>query len=139
MKKKLAVAALAFILAIVFCAPALYAETLKDKFFKKVRFIMKNHEELGLSDEQFDEIKKLKTETKKDIIRKKSQTEVLDVEIHTEMWEDPTNLNTINALIEQKYDIKREKTKNIAEAYSELMKILTQEQRDKLKGLWLKK
>ncbi|MGB2631287.1 MAG: Spy/CpxP family protein refolding chaperone [Candidatus Omnitrophota bacterium] len=111
---------------------------LKDKFFKKIHFILKNEEELGLSDKQAKAIKKLKTDVKKDMINKKAQIDVLDVEIHTLMWEDPVDLDTMNSLIEQKYEIKKEKSKALAAACAQLKGILTEAQKDKMKSLWKK-
>ena len=45
---------------------------LEGKFFQKTCLILKNRDELGLSDKQIKKIKDLKIETKKDLIRKKA-------------------------------------------------------------------
>ena len=153
MIKKLGVLTLIMILAASFCvlsdSYAAYGKKcpecgksskksmgLKDKFFTKAHFILKNHEELDLSDEQVKAVKKLKSDVKKDMINKKAKIDVLDVEIHTLMWEDPADLDAMNALIGNKYEIKKEKAKALASAYAQLKGILTPEQRDKLKKLW---
>ena len=62
--------------------PSVYAEHGKmkgghgdfdQKFCQKAMMIVKNQEELGLSDAQVKKVKDLKMSTKKDLIRKKGQ------------------------------------------------------------------
>lgn len=152
MIRKFAALALVLMLAASFCVPAGYAEyrcercgkamydkDMKGKFFKKAHFILKNQKELDLSDRQIDQIKKLKADVKKDMINKRAKTDLLKVEIETEMWEDPMNLNAINSLIEQKYEVKKEKAKALAAAYAKLKGILTEDQKEELTSLWHKR
>ncbi|MFQ5952192.1 MAG: Spy/CpxP family protein refolding chaperone [Candidatus Omnitrophota bacterium] len=150
--KKLGVLTLLVVLAVCFSVPAGYADYgkkyckktkhydgLKEKFFYKAHFILNNEDELGLSEKQVDLIRDLKVKTKKDLINKQAQIDLLGVDIKTMMWEDPMDLDTINGLIERKFAIKEEKTKNLVNAYAKLKGILSEEQKTKLKKLWLQK
>ena len=107
-----------------------------DKVCKKAMMILKNQEELGLSDEQVKKIKGLKVSTRKDLIRKKADIDIVALDIKSALWEDEVDLATVNALIDRKYDLKKEKAKSLVAAYAALKGILTEEQRDKLKTLY---
>ena len=105
------------------------------KVVHKAMLLIKNQEELGLTDEQVKKIKDLKIATKKDVIKKKADIEILGLDIKAALWEDTVDLNAINDLIDKKYDLKKEKTKSLVAAYVELKGVLTEEQKAKLKDL----
>jgi len=107
----------------------------KNKFFCKTHFVLKNEDELGLSDKQAEQIKNLKIRTKKDLIRKKAEIDILALDIKAEMRKDPINTNAINKLIDKKYELKKEKAKFLVSAYAALKGTLTAEQKTKLKDL----
>ncbi len=109
-----------------------------EKFFSKAHLILKNKEELGLSDKQVKEIKDLKIETKKDLIRKKPEIDIVALDIKAAMWGKKIDTGAINSLIDKKYDLKKEKAKSLVRARAAVNGILTDEQNDKLKGLWKK-
>ena len=111
---------------------------LEDKFSKKAHFILKNKEELGLSDKQIEQVKDLKIKTKKDLISKKAELEILGLDIEAAMWNDPLDANAVNKQIDKKYDIKKEKEKSLVGAYAALKGLLTEEQKEKMKGLFKK-
>ena len=157
MKKKIGAMVLLLVLAVSFCIPVGYADPdrksgecgkkyshskkkmdLDEKFYYKAHLILKNAEELGLSEKRISDIKKLKVSVKKDLISRQAQIDLLAVDIKVEMWEDPMNLNAINSLIEQKYEIKKEKAKALIAAYAKLKGILSEEQKEALKGLYKK-
>ena len=104
MTKKLSVTVLMLIVAVSFCAVATHADMsrspmckgmsghgmkmdkkmdLEEKFLYKAKKILKNKDELGLSDRQINRIKKLKVSVKKDIINKNAQIDILKVDINT--------------------------------------------------------
>jgi len=112
--------------------------SLEDKFSKKAHFILKNKEELGLSDEQVKQVKDLKIKTKKNLIGKKAEIEILGLDIKAAMWSDPLDVNTVNKLIDKKYDLKKDKAKSLVGAYAALKGLLTEEQKEKMKGLFKK-
>ena len=152
MKVRFGAIALLIILVAAFCTTTCYAdygskyckktkryEGLEEKLFYKAHFILKNEEELGLSEKQVDQIRKLKIDTKKDLINKQAQIDLIGVDIKTQMWEDPMDLDAMNELVEHKYMIKEAKTKALLAAYAQLKSILTEDQKTTLKRLWLKK
>ncbi len=106
---------------------------LSDKFFKKVHIIYKNQEELGVSDEQLTNLKTIKIRQKKELIRKKADIDIIAVDIKAMLWEDKINLEAINKLIDEKYELKKTKAKVLVEAYSKLKDLLSEEQKTKLK------
>jgi hypothetical protein len=108
---------------------------LESKFYKKAYLVYSNQDELGLSDEQAKKIKSLKMETKKDLIRKKAEIEILGLDIKSMLWEDVVNAEEINKLIDKKYELKKEKAKALVAAYATLKISLSEAQRDKLKEL----
>jgi len=111
---------------------------LEDKFSKKAYFILKNKEELGLSDKQVEQIKGLKIKTKKNLISKKAELEILGLDVKSAMWTDPLDVNTVNKLIDKKYDLKKDKAKSLVGAYAALKGLLTEEQKEKMKALFKK-
>lgn len=110
---------------------------LKEKFFYKAEFIMKNADDLDLSDEQIKSIKNLKMETKKMIVSKEAEAEVIWIDVMSEMYEESVNLEKVNSLIDQKYEIKKALTKGIAASYAKLKGTLSEEQMKELKELWM--
>jgi len=110
---------------------------LDDKFFDKVCFIMLHEEELDITDEQFDQIKDLKYQVKKDLVTKKSEIEVIKIDIKKELWEDTIDTDKLEGMIESKYDLKKEKAKYIVAFYAKLKNILTDDQKEKMKTIWM--
>jgi hypothetical protein len=112
---------------------------LDKKFVNKVRLALKNQEELGLSDEQYEKLKTLKMNTKKDLIKRKAEIDIIGVDIKGKLCEDPIDKKSINKLIDQKYELKKAKAKALVEAYAMFQSILTDDQKKKLKGISHKK
>ena len=117
------------------CKKMKHKDNLKKKVFKKAHIIMKNKDELKLSENQITEIKKLKVNAKKDLIRKKAEIDVISVDIKSKLWDETIDVSGINKLVDQKYDLKKEKTKSLIAAYAELKKILSKEQKEILQEL----
>lgn len=107
-----------------------------EKLSLKAHLILKNEEELGLSDEQVGKVKALTLKNKKDLIMQEAEIEVLSLDIKSKTWGDEIDTSAINKLIDQKYELKKAKAKSSVEAYAELKKVLTDEQKAKLKALW---
>ena len=108
---------------------------LEKKFSYKAGFILKNKEELGLSDKQAGKIKDLKINTKKELIEKKAEIDILALDIKSEMWKDTLDTKAVNKLIDKKYELKAEKAKLLVNAYATLKRTLTKKQKEKMKGL----
>ena len=149
MRKNVCLAGLlVLVLGLVFSAGSLYAdgkghgkghgkEGLDEKFMKKAHMIMMYQDELGLSDETVDGIKALKIETKKNLITKKAQIEVLAIDIKAGLYAEKIDVEAIDKLIDQKYELKKEKAKMLVAAYAKLKGMLTEEQMDTMKGIWM--
>ena len=136
---------LTLVVCFIFLAACVYAEgygktkdghgDMESKFYQKAMVIISNQEELGLSDEGVKKIKDLKIATKKDLIAKKAEIELIAIDIKAALWEDTVDVNAVNALIDRKYDLKKDKTKSLVSAYVTLKGMLTKEQVKTLKGL----
>ncbi len=111
---------------------------LEAKFCDKAHFLMKNQEEIGLSDDQIAKIKDIKLNNKKDLIRRDAEIEILALDIKSALYAETIDTKAVNALIDKKYDLKKEKTKALVGAYAALKEILTKEQKEKMKDLWKK-
>ncbi len=108
---------------------------LGEKFYRKAGFVLSQQEDLKLSDEQAAKIKQLKMETKKGLIRKKAELDILLIDVKAELHKDTIDTAVVNKLIDQKYDLKKEMAKDAVGACVTLKGILTQEQVSKMKDL----
>lgn len=111
---------------------------LKLKLLSQVHRAITNQEELGLSDEQVKKLKDLKITTKKDLVKKQGDIDIVAIDIKAELGEDTIDLAGIDKLIDQKYDLKKSKTKALVKAYADFKKVLTAEQSKKFKTLCYK-
>jgi len=108
---------------------------LENKFFHKLDLANANDVKLGLSDEQFEKIRMLKLNTKKNVIKKRAEIDVLRIEIKLKLWEDTIDKKSINKLIDKKCEIKKEKAKALIDAYAQFKNILTEEQKKTFKTI----
>jgi len=142
MGKRLIVIAL--LVCFTFLTTQVYAEhgktkgghgDMEGKFYKQAMLIITNQEELGISDAEVKTIKDLKIATKKDLIAKKAEIDLIAIDIKAALWEDTIDLGSVNTLIDRKYELKKQKTKALVAAYAALKGMLTKEQIKNLKGL----
>lgn len=115
------------------------SEGLEDKFCKKAGFLLSNEEELGLSDDQVKKIKDLKLKTKKDLIKMDADVKIAELDVKDSLYQDTIDVASVKALIDKKYDLKKDKAKMLVSSYAALKDILTKEQKDKMKELWKSK
>jgi len=106
-----------------------------EKLFYKMHLTIKNQDELGLSDKQVDKIKTLKMTTKKTLIMKKAEIEVVALDVKAAMWEENIDVKAVEKLIDKKYDLKKEKAKLLVNTCASFRKILTKDQKAKMKTL----
>ncbi|MBU0549191.1 MAG: Spy/CpxP family protein refolding chaperone [Candidatus Omnitrophota bacterium] len=111
-------------------------EKMQNNVEEKAYLLFKNKERLGLSDKQLEGIKDLKLKVKKDLIKMEAEIEILELDIEAATYSDVTELEAINAHIEEKYELKKVKAKYLIAAYAELKGILTEEQKAKLKDIY---
>jgi Spy/CpxP family protein refolding chaperone len=108
---------------------------LDTKIFHKIHLALKNQEELGISDEQYEKLKTLKANTQKDLIKRKAEIDIIGVDMKSKLKEDTIDTKSINKLIDQKYELKKAKAKALVEAYAAFQNILTDDQKKKLKDI----
>jgi len=108
---------------------------LEKKVFHNFHLAIANEVELGLSEEQYEKIKTLKINTKKDLIIKRAEIDVLKIDIKAKLWEDTIDKKGINKLIDKKYELKKEKAKALVDAHAQFKNILTEEQKKTLKTI----
>jgi len=106
-----------------------------DIFFHKAYLILAKAAELGLSSEQTEKVKALKYSVEKSLIKKNADIESLTLDIKEALRKDEIDINAVDKLIDQKYTLKAQKTKETIGAYAELKKILTPDQLKKLKEM----
>ena len=118
-------------------------ESLKDQFFDQARFLLFSQEDLGLSEDQVKQIWKAKMDAKKQAIRQDAEIEILGLDIKSALMEDQPNLENINKLIDQKFELKKQRDKQFLVALTEVKKVLSEDQQKKVKELrkqfWSKK
>ena len=110
-------------------------EGLEGKFCYKVKFMMKNKEELGLSDKQVAQIKDLKYSTKKELIKQNAEIDLAKLECESKLYEDKLDVAAMDQLIEKKYDLKKAKAKYLVSQYAKLKTVLTDDQMKKMKSM----
>lgn len=109
------------------------------KVTAKAHMVLKNKDELGISENQEEKIEALLLKAKKESIRQDAEIEIIGLDIKAKMKENTVNVQEINPLIDKKYDLKKAKAKASLAAYAELKNILTDKQKETLKELYEKK
>jgi len=147
-RKKISVFFLWVILTVVVCFRASanhgypegsHKKDLEDKFFSKVQMVLAHQDKFRLSEMQVQNIKKLELDTKKDLISKKAEIDVADLDIEAGLKEDNIDVDATGKMIDLKYDLKKAKTMMLMRALASLKSILTLEQKGQLKLLYMEK
>jgi len=112
---------------------------LDEKFFMKAKFFIYSKEAIGLSEEQVQQIKDLKHQVQKDLIRREADIDVLKVDIKTKLHENPVDVAGLNAMMDQKYEMKKKKAKMLVQAIADLKAVLSGEQYEMMKNVWYKR
>lgn len=110
-----------------------HQKSIEGKFIKTVKIIHHNQDELNVNDNQLNQIRELKIALKKDSIKKKAEIMIITVDIRSFLYEDEIDVDAVSKLIDQKYEIKKAGMKKVVKSFAELKKILTKEQKEKLK------
>ncbi|MFO8053293.1 MAG: hypothetical protein R6U54_05000 [Candidatus Omnitrophota bacterium] len=143
MRKKLliglAVCAVVFSLSTSVASAKGKGKDLGGKVFKKMYLALEEKKDLGLSDSQVDKILNLKVKTKKDYIMKKAEIKALLLDLKVQLIKDNIDIGKVNSLIDEKYELKKNKAKLVIQAYVNFKDILSKEQTDQLKEIYKKK
>lgn len=108
----------------------------ESKFFLKAHLILENEGELGLTDTQKEEIRALKHNVKKSMVKQNAEIEILGLDISEQMHGTAIDLAAVNILVDQQYELEKAKAKSLILAITKLKQTLTEEQYGKLKGLY---
>ena len=113
-------------------------EDFQSKVIGKAHMMLINQEELGLSEEQIKQVKDIKIKLKKDMIQQGAQIEILAVDIMAALWADKVDKEAVDKLIDNKYDLKKAKAKELVAAYVKLNEVLNEDQAKEMKSLCVK-
>ena len=113
--------------------------SLEEKVLKKAHFLMKNQEEIGLSDEQVESIKVVKMATKKALIKQGAEIELISLDMKSELYKDVVNEKALKKIVDKKYDLKKAKMNMLVDAYIKIKGELNDAQRQMMKEIWKKK
>jgi Spy/CpxP family protein refolding chaperone len=113
--------------------------SIKDKFFKKAHSYLQMKDELGLNEAQIKQIRDLKIAAKKDVIMKKAAIEVIEVDLQAAIKEETFDIGKFKELLDKKFELKKQKMQNLAEAYGQLKTVLTESQKNKAAEIWIGK
>lgn len=108
---------------------------LEEKFVMKAHLIMDNSQELGITEDQLAKIRDIKMKTKKMLIMKEAEIDVIELDIKSGLWQDNVDMAAIGLLVAKKYELEKEKAIGIVEACIAIKGILNPEQMSKLKAM----
>ena len=100
--------------------------------------MLKNEDELGLSDKQVAAIKELKFDTKRELVKRSAEIDLVKIDIKEKLYKDKVDVKGMDPLIDKKYELKKEKAKYLVKQYAALKGILTDKQLEEMKVLWRK-
>lgn len=131
---------LATALTLILTAPAIACDMCKkmlknpeQSLSKQVDYISENGAILGLSPQQIEKVKSTFVDAKKDIIKLDADYRVAQLDLEATLQKDPLDVNAAKNLIDKSTKASAEKMKRSIEAQSNILKILTPEQKTKLK------
>ena len=113
-----------------------YGDNLGQMFFKKAHLIKESREELGLPEDKAEAVKNLELETKKTLIKQDAGIEVVSLDIMAKLHDYPVDVEAVNKLMDQKYELKKAEARSLVEAIAKLKGTLTKDQYEKLRKLW---
>lgn len=141
MKKVLSIAAcICFMLSLSGIAEACYTDkcgpkTLSGRFYNNYKLLMRNADQVGLDDTQKSSLKELKYGMKKDNIKTKAEIKVLKIDLAEALREDVKDQAAINAMIDEKYQLKARMKKDQIGALAAMDELLTDDQQNELRTL----
>lgn len=101
-----------------------------------LRHLLKNKQELGLTEEQIAKLRTVALDADRARIRAEAEVKVSERELRAMMWDDKTQLSAIEAKVKEKESFDATVRIIGIRAGRELMGVLTPEQQAKQKALW---
>ncbi len=95
----------------------------------------KRLESLGLDEKQKDAVKALQTKTMKEMIRKKADAQIADIDLKNLLEKDPVDMKAVEAAVKKSESSKTAMFLVHVSAREELKSILTPDQRKRLKEM----
>lgn len=114
-------------------------DDLKAKFFHKTHFLLEHADELGLDEPKQEQIKDLKYKVKKELIRTDADIEVLKIDIDRLLMVHAIDVAAVNQLVDQKYELKKNRTKFLVQSLADLKLMLSEDQYKTMKELYKQK
>ncbi len=111
---------------------------LEDMYFGKVYFLFKNKAELGLTEEQMEQIKTIKFDVQRATIDAEAKKDLAMLDMVQELHKDQPDVKKLNSVIDQKYAVKTNLAKTVVQSILNTKSILTAEQQAKAKELYWK-
>lgn len=112
--------------------------SLEDKYFGKVHFLFKNKAELGLTEEQMEQIKTIKFDVKRAPIDANAKKDLAMLDIYQELHKDQPDIQKTESLIDQKYATKANLAKTLVNSMINTKAVLTADQQVKAKEFYWK-
>ena len=109
------------------------------KVIKKAHYILEHQTELGLTDEQVQQVKKIKTEAKKSNIMAAAGMQVMMLDMEAKLSEQPFDAEGMKAMMDKNAQGWVDGAKASIDQYAALKKVLSEQQWAKLKELWTAK
>ena len=139
MKKQIVALSMVFVFAMSGVALANHGGhdgfSLKEKCYKKLGLLMQCGKQLKLTDEQMQTLKDKKFEIMRQHIQIESQMALVALDIKKQLMADAPNQTQIDALIDNKVELKRTLLKAFAKTIVDVKTLLTPEQRAQMKEL----
>lgn len=101
----------------------------------KSDWLLREQQELGLSDAQVQKIRELSLKSQKDAVQAQAEMESINLDIRSKMREENLDQAALGKLIDQKYESRKAYEKRAISSMAEIKSILTPEQKEKLKAL----
>jgi len=107
----------------------------KCEMLQKVKMIILNKAELGLTEQQVEKLADIKHAIMKDSIMLDAQVDVIAVDIKTLLGKDTVDVAAVKPLVDKASDLEKEKTMKCIQAFADAKKVLTPEQNKKMKEI----
>jgi hypothetical protein len=98
--------------------------------------LFKHKDELGLTDDQMDEIQRLINSHLKTAIRKKAEKRIIGIELREFLMGDEVDLTEVEKRIRVKADLKADLEIDGMQTMEKVKKVLSEEQREKVRSLF---
>ena len=108
---------------------------LKGAYFTAAHSILKHQEKLGLTADKITAMEDLKNDIEKQLVTQNAEIKVVELDLKNELGKEKVNAETVNRLVDQKFELEKAQTKNLLSALIKLKGMLTPEQTAQLKDL----